>query len=259
MRSKHHSEIENHNDIIDMLLHIGLRKEEAKAYVAILTLGVANATEIAKIARIPRSHIYEVLNSLFERGLIRLISGSPKRYAITDPNISLKPLIKRIKMTLDAAYDKIYRLANSNEVPNKGIMILTDSNLLSYLKDELSHAESVKIADNIGLIKLLNINELFNRKVQIKIVTGLDESAFNTSLNYNDEIEIRYSYLILPLSLVIIEDKVIYLIHDYNHYLLGIRMVGDIAPYLQYFEHVWSDHYAKILRRARARRITEIY
>jgi len=251
--------MDDYNDIINMLLHIGLRKEEAKAYVAILTLGVANATEIAKIARIPRSHIYEVLNSLFERGLIKLVSGNPKRYAITDPNASLKPLIKRIKSNLDTTYNKICSLASGNKIPNKGVMILMDNNLVSYLKNELSHTQSVKIADNIGLIKLLNIKELLEKKVQVKIVISLGELAFNMNLNYSDEIDIRYSYLILPLSLIIIEDRVAYLIHDYNRYLLGIRIVGDITPYLQYFEHVWSDHYAKILRRARARRITEIY
>lgn len=53
-----------------LLLRIGLDDKEAEVYLALLTLGAARATDIAKLSKQSRSHTYLMLRSLKARGLV---------------------------------------------------------------------------------------------------------------------------------------------------------------------------------------------
>lgn len=243
-----------------LLTKLGLKTEEARAYVALLRLKEANASEIARVGNIPRSHIYEVLNSLLMRGLIRLTSDNPRRFAPTNPDLALKSLIDRIKREMDFIYDKINSLVKSFKEPEKSMTILMGKNLLKSLMYDMSKAHEIRIADNIGIVRLIDLDVLKAKATRIKLVLSLNHSLnLYTNEMPNDKVDVRFSYLILPLSLVIIDNRITYLVHSYDKFLLGIRITGDISQYVKYFDHVWSDHYAKVLRRARAMRITEIY
>lgn len=58
------------NDLILKLEQIGLSSYEAKAYYALIRKSPANGYEISKIAKIPISKVYEILNRLKVKGVI---------------------------------------------------------------------------------------------------------------------------------------------------------------------------------------------
>ncbi len=67
-------------EAVKLLKEFGLNSYEAKAYVALLKLGRAPATEVAKESGIPPQRVYDSLRSLEEKGFIYVLNGKPKLY-----------------------------------------------------------------------------------------------------------------------------------------------------------------------------------
>ncbi len=68
------------------LLEVGLTLWEAKAYVALLELGSTTTGPLVKKSEVPQSKIYEVLNSLNNKGLAsHIIKGKTKYFQASNP------------------------------------------------------------------------------------------------------------------------------------------------------------------------------
>jgi len=67
-------------ETVKLLKEFGLNSYEAKAYVALLKLGRAPATEVAKESGIPPQRVYDSLKSLEEKGFVYVLNGKPKLY-----------------------------------------------------------------------------------------------------------------------------------------------------------------------------------
>src|SRR2546426_1572594 len=65
---------------IRKLGEFGLTEYQARAYLALLDLGTATASQIPPIARVPRTRIYATMQQLHERGLVEIIPETPLKY-----------------------------------------------------------------------------------------------------------------------------------------------------------------------------------
>lgn len=68
-------------DRVARLREFGLSEYAARAYLALLDLGVSEASEISKLTKVPTSKIYHVLDQLHEKGLVEILPEFPKKYA----------------------------------------------------------------------------------------------------------------------------------------------------------------------------------
>lgn len=72
--------------ISEKLQKIGLNEKEAKIYSALLELGETNVQRISKKANIKRTTIYNILDSLKEKGLVStVVKKKRKNYVASDP------------------------------------------------------------------------------------------------------------------------------------------------------------------------------
>jgi HTH-type transcriptional regulator, sugar sensing transcriptional regulator len=78
---------------IEPLTQLGLTSYEAKAYIALTRRGSFSAAEVARLAGLPRQRIYDVLNSLVERGLAVGRPGRVDKYSATDPKVAIERLL----------------------------------------------------------------------------------------------------------------------------------------------------------------------
>lgn len=69
------------------LLSLGLTSYEAKCYVALLGKTELTAAEVAKLAGIPRSKVYETLEKLLHKGLCNYLPGPVMKYRACDPEV----------------------------------------------------------------------------------------------------------------------------------------------------------------------------
>lgn len=56
--------------MLDYLIRFGLPEKEARIYLALLELGSASVSEVAKRAKVSRTNTYHLLNSLLSQGLV---------------------------------------------------------------------------------------------------------------------------------------------------------------------------------------------
>lgn len=86
--------IEQTNDIRKLLLEMDFSPKEADVYLAILVLGRGTASKIAREAHIQRTTVYEILSSLFNKGLVTLSGREPKQEYVAESPDRLKEYIK---------------------------------------------------------------------------------------------------------------------------------------------------------------------
>jgi sugar-specific transcriptional regulator TrmB len=68
-----------------LLERLGLTEYEATALTQLLTLGRTTAPNLAEATGIPKARIYGVLDSLSDRGYVKIIPGRPKEYQAKHP------------------------------------------------------------------------------------------------------------------------------------------------------------------------------
>lgn len=72
------------------LREMGLSEYEATTYVHLYRLGTSTAKEIASAADVPQSRVYDVLDSLEEKGFVKIQPGRPKKYGTVSPSTALE-------------------------------------------------------------------------------------------------------------------------------------------------------------------------
>ena len=68
-------------DRIGKLREFGLSEYAARAYLALLDLGLTEAREVSTLSKVPTSKIYHILEQLHEKGLVIILPEFPKKYA----------------------------------------------------------------------------------------------------------------------------------------------------------------------------------
>lgn len=81
----------NNNPLIKRLIDFGMSEKEAKVYLALLELEIANVNEVAKTSGINRSSAYVVLEALKKRGIVGISDDKKvRRYIATTPEVLLQ-------------------------------------------------------------------------------------------------------------------------------------------------------------------------
>lgn len=124
--------VENEN-LVDILKRFGLTEYEAKVYLALVSLGPSSGKEISQATGIVYSKIYNILNSLIQKGWISYRDDErPKIYVPNPPDIVLSESKKRILDSVSRSLDEGMRKALRDLKP------LFERNVSSYKPEVLS-------------------------------------------------------------------------------------------------------------------------
>ena len=77
------------------LQQLGLNAYEARAWLVLLGHGQFKALAIAPRAHVPRQKIYEVLDSLVEKGFAQVVQGRTKLFSAVEPKLALPSWLER--------------------------------------------------------------------------------------------------------------------------------------------------------------------
>jgi len=111
---------------------LSLSPYESRTYLSILRLGPMSPSEIAQRADIPRPRIYDVLQSLVQKGLLVEQSGKPAIYAPVEPSKALRNLLIDIEME------------TSRQLEEKRRIVQTLSLQLSQMYEKTKHLKLEK-------------------------------------------------------------------------------------------------------------------
>jgi sugar-specific transcriptional regulator TrmB len=83
------------------LQQLGLNAYEARAYFVLLGHSRFKALELAPRSRVPRQKIYEVLDSLIEKGFARVVQDRTKLFSAVEPNLAIPAYLARKRQLLE--------------------------------------------------------------------------------------------------------------------------------------------------------------
>jgi HTH-type transcriptional regulator, sugar sensing transcriptional regulator len=83
------------------LQHLGLNAYESRSYLVLLGHPRFKALELAARAHVPRQKIYEVLDSLVERGFAQVVQEKTKLFSAVEPSLAIPSYLTRRRHLLE--------------------------------------------------------------------------------------------------------------------------------------------------------------
>jgi len=93
------------------LQQVGLNAYEARSYVVLMGHARFKALELAGRAHVPRQKIYEVLDSLVEKGFAQVVQDKTKLFSAVDPSLAIPGFVARRSKELQYQQVEQERLA----------------------------------------------------------------------------------------------------------------------------------------------------
>lgn len=78
--------------VVENLMKLGLNEYEARVYAAGVALGPAKARRVHEVSEVPRSRVYDVLDSLVDRGIMNVAPSQPRMYWAVPPASAVEQL-----------------------------------------------------------------------------------------------------------------------------------------------------------------------
>src|SRR5579875_688930 len=93
------------------LQQLGLNAYESRSYLVLLGHPKFKALELAARAHVPRQKIYEVLDSLVEKGFAQVVQEKTKLFSAVDPGLAIPGYLARRSKALQNELTEQARLA----------------------------------------------------------------------------------------------------------------------------------------------------
>ena len=171
----------------DLLISLGLNKNEAEIYEILLTLGKSTVKDVLKKTKIQRSNVYNILSVLKEKGLIQ--EGQNRRglavYFCENPD-KLRLLLHREKEKLDDVKEKLDRhmrelkdtfIATQEKPIVRYVEGFEDYKKIYELAFETKEKESLIFTSTLGNDMLDNYLTEYGRR---KVAAGLKTKLFSS-------------------------------------------------------------------------------
>lgn len=126
------------------LQNCGLTSNEARVYVSLLKMTEATVYAIAKDVVIPRTTVYEILDTLKQKNLVSVNHKNGKKHFVAEsPNRLLRNLEDKIEITKDLI-PSLFAISRSPHISPKVKLFLGESGKKAVLDDILESCEKNK-------------------------------------------------------------------------------------------------------------------
>ncbi len=95
------------------LQQLGLNAYESRSYLVLLGHPKFKALELAARAHVPRQKIYEVLDSLVERGFAQVVQEKTKLFSAVEPSLAIPGYLGRKRLSLEQELTDNSRAGNA--------------------------------------------------------------------------------------------------------------------------------------------------
>lgn len=136
---------------------IGLNSYESNAYLVLIGHVQFKALDVASRASIPRAKVYEVLNSLVDKGFVRVVHGKTKQFSAVEPRVALAGYLgrrrerflrewedrQRLAKTLSDDLASVFRVGSNGHSALDYLRIITDTRqIIEEYRGMLAQTES---------------------------------------------------------------------------------------------------------------------
>jgi len=242
------------NQLLEFLKSLSLSDNEAKVYLASLSLGPSSILRISQAAEIKRTTVYSVVESLQYKGLISIqISGSKKIFAAENPEKLHNIVESRSNQLKDLLpeFAALYNLKGGESFIKyyqglENVKIIYEN----LIKDVKPHEDYSIISDHETWYRLdpEYFQDFIERRAKLNINLRLLLQDSPTTRrhkkfekNFNEKVKILPANTALTTNLVIIPRRVV--IHQLTPPVLAIVIENKsvIQMHKEMFEIMWQS------------------
>ncbi|MBR9692273.1 TrmB family transcriptional regulator [Candidatus Woesearchaeota archaeon] len=225
------------------LQDLGFSEGEAEIYLALLKLGSANVMQLAKTTGRHRTHIYDTIEKLKEKGLVsESVIDNKKVFIASDPS----NIISYIKEKEEKAQIIISELEKLQKISKKDIKVETykgKSGLKSVLRDILREKKDyVGYGEGTRFGKILPIffqqfqNQSNKLGIGLKLI--LKKGA---KVPKREKLQLKYLDYVSPSTTFVYADKIVIIIWEPFPTAIKIIDKQTADSYRSYFEVIWKQ------------------
>jgi len=210
------------------LAYFGLTKTHAKIYITATALGIASASEIAKLSKIRREEVYRIIPELEKRGIMIRKLKVPRKFSATQPEVAIRMLtqtklnamkeeIERLKQKQTELAFKLKRMtlptrqedSTIEAITQEGVITSRITNMINKADEQIEIIAPLQdlLIDFAGYSKRTKL-----KPIRIRIITEKHKQhaltgniILPTEANQNN-VEIKQTEK-LPYNLLITDDK----------------------------------------------------
>lgn len=125
------------------LMNLGLPKNEAQIYEALIEHGVLSVAELSKITKIHRRNIYDCLNRMQEKGFaVIILEKKENRYKAANPE-KLNEIVEEKKITLESILPGLQKLWSEKPHTEEVYVLKGVEGYKSYMTEILKSGEDL--------------------------------------------------------------------------------------------------------------------
>lgn len=153
-------------EVVEKLLQLGLTEYEARVYAVLLNMHLSTATHASEKSDVPRTRIYQVLESLQRKGWVRVYSGVPLLFKAAEPALVFEKFKRDYAQLLESV--KTTLMNEVNHMKEKYVIKNFDVGL-EELKREIKKAKTVEV-NNATASFVKKISAAFNEKAVVRVL-----------------------------------------------------------------------------------------
>jgi len=244
----------NNAELNRLLSSLGLTEYESKTLSTLFNLGEAEAPEISRLAQVPKTRVYDVLEKLVGKNLVIEIKSRPKKYRVMNSPEVLDVLVEEKKKQVLELEKQVKDVKNSLASAGK---IKMDLKAESVIKVKDKHdferilAQELEKAKNtiIGFTEISSKNNVIHNalekakqnNVAIKLINSFANEALEKTVNELKQLEHGLNAFIID------EKKVVMALSDFKrdkpeyHFTIW----QDNRPMANALTHYFEKHWAE--------------
>jgi len=239
------------NDVNSLLLRLGLTEYEGKTLATLFRMGEAEAPAISRIAQVPKTRVYDVLDKLVERNLVIEIRGRPKRYRGIEAKKGFESLLQKKQAELEslqkgvAGIGEMLAAGNENDETGETVMKVKDKHDFErILAQEIAKAKNslVGFSEMTGKEHALKdaIETAKGKKVGIRLINAYQNSWLTKAVDMK-----QFEH---GLNAFIVDSKkVILALSDFKqekpeyHFAIFHSHKPMVNALQHYFDKIWTQ------------------
>ena len=240
--------------LLSILKEIGLSNDEAEVYLSALSLGITSVLKLARATNIKRTTVYGIVDSLKEKGLMRIeLKGLKQFYAAENPE-KLEIMLERRKDQFAKnlpEFMALYKLEGGESVMKYYTGIPAMQEIYRQTLKEIRPREDYLVITNQD--KWYNLDQKFSlgyiedrAKLPIKTRLLFQDSDFarehqRLERNFNEEVKILPAGAPLNVDTILLPNKLITFELTPPYITVIIENKSIIELHKEMFEVIWRS------------------
>lgn len=233
-------------EFIEQLEETGLSSKEAEVYIALLKNSPIGGGKLAKLINMDRTHVYNLLRNLVNKGLASHITKQRKTFFQTTSPKNLLNQIKKREQTIKSIIPKLESLEKI-EMKDSSVNVLEGkSGLRTFIRILLdSKTKEILVFGGTGksfevleyeMPHVAKSTELL--KMEGKIITS--KKLIQHEMSRLKNFEVKYVEELTNVSTMIFNNFVSIQIFDQKPTIILIENKSVANSYRKYFKYLWK-------------------